>query len=1062
MAAVRRERRRDEAVAELLSSEAEYVSDLKLLVDVFLLPLQRWAKELEAQQDPVLDHAAVHGGSIQARSAPSFTQADCKEIFANTLELAHFNRQFLLDLRKAHGGPFVPGSVGVVSPVSTSTECNEWRKVTSAGRDCLEGEDIGDPLRPTSPNISEKGPRQMLQVFLKSAPFLKMYSEYVNNFDTARERLTALERDNSSFSAFLTACEKQKPCRGLHLRDFLVLPVQRIPRYRLLLETILQYTSIDSNMHSAVEESLSTMGGIASKINSDLSLKLKRNKVYQLQQEFGGASFVTASRLFVREGDLFKVARNGVEKLHFVLFNDLLVYGQAKRRRPLLRRGSSREQLYHHRRDMNLSNCFIVDAPSYGSRCSSFLGETGMLVISEEKTFMVMASTAVEKDGWLQAIRLCMRELSTSNSVVARERGYGSSRNQVVDDARAQRRRRQHATCSPPGSSSSSPQSWSVASHSPMAASAPRSVWVPGKNGSHKTSSLRLVEFCLPPWAGVRTSCGCLSHTELTWGKDSLAAGGQDQGLGGVAGGMSGVGWSPNGGDSRNVGVGAAPYSDLRQSGGTPQPRSGTTSPRKVALVISMRPSEPMGLRLRDVHPECGGGVVVIGFERSAAGKRAGVLQGDRITEVNESPASGEDDEDASVPSPVLSAPGRKTFSGRGTSGNNTLGFAGFYSGGGGGNSAATAVNYSPEEPPPSAATASSTTPRVPDNITVNTPVAPSPEAVLSAPGRKTFSGGGGAARRSSKSGSLGFGFSGADDEQEPAPTLTQQQRRQRAFLSTTATTVELGKSGGDGGGGSSSSHALTLAVDNPPSPDETKGDEDSGEWGDSNGSADSTGGGRPLKVPAPTQANVNAGGDPAVPFATFRGGGRATPSREGQGQGQGRGHGMPSLRLGVGSALAACWGVQETNDNDENSRPTEFDLGNSEEVEVEERIVVRKPPPVLVAMSRGTSATSSTVGGAGDYGEYDEVFGDDARSAAGSSGSGSSRDSSLLLTAVSPSRVPPPLVSVASWGTLPPVSRASSCSLGGLVLQPWAIPHPEPPPPAAAAACRQQQQQRG
>ncbi|CAM9092140.1 unnamed protein product, partial [Ectocarpus sp. 4 AP-2014] len=1137
MAAVRRERRRDEAVAELLSSEAEYVSDLKLLVDVFLLPLQRWAKELEAQRDPVLDHAAVHGGSIQARSAPSFTQADCKEIFANTLELAHFNRQFLLDLRKAHGGPFVPGSVGVVSPVSTSTECNEWRKVTSAGRDCLEGGDVGDPFRPTRPNTSEKGPRQMLQVFLKSAPFLKMYSEYVNNFDSARERLTALERDDPSFSAFLTACEKQKPCRGRHLRDFLVLPVQRIPRYRLLLETILQYTSIDSKMHSAVEESLSTMGGIASKINSDLSLKLKRNKVYQLQQEFGGASFVTSSRLFVREGDLFKVARNGVEKLHFVLFNDLLVYGQAKRRRPLLRRGSSREQLYHHRRDINLSKCFIVDAPSYGSRCSSFLGETGILVISEEKTFMVMASTAVEKDGWLLAIRLCMRELSTSttNSVVARERGYGSSiSQQVLDDARTQRRRRQHATCSPPGSSSSSPQSWSVASHSPMAASAPRSVWVPGKNGSHKTSSLRLVEFCLPPWAGVRTSCGCLSHTELTWGKDSLAAGGQDQGLGGVAGMMSGVGWSPNGGDLRNVGVGDAPYSDLRQSGGTPQPGSGTTSPRKasqpniVALVISMRPSEPMGLRLRDVHPECGGGVVVIGFERSAAGKRAGVLQGDRITEVNgiyvsrtndivwalqqqqqqqqqhhgigglrfsgsggnrrqvnltvlrgfpdsekpwlprltlepsptatvltppssavESPASGEDDDDASVPSPVLSAPGRKTFSGRGTSGNNTLGFAGFYSGGGGGggggggNSAATAVNYSPEEPPPSAATASSTTPRVPENITVNTPVAPSPEAVLSAPGRKTFSGGGGggggAARRSSKSGSLGFDFSGADDEREAAPTLTQQQRRQRAFLSTTATTVELGKSGG----GSSSSHALTLAADNPPSPDETKGDEDSGECGDSNGSADSTGGGRPLKVPAPTQANVNAGGDPAVPFATFRGGGRATPSREGQGQGQGRGHGIPSLGLGVGSALAACWGVQESNDNDENSRPTEFDLSNSEEVEVEERIVVRKPPAVLVAMSRGTSATSSTVEGAGDYGEYDEGFGDDVRSAAGSSGSGSSRDSSLLLTAVSPSRVPPPPVSVASSSTPPPVSMASSVVSGGSFSNPWLSPTP-------------------
>lgn len=53
-----------------------------------------------------------------------------------------------------------------------------------------------------------------------------------------------------------------------------------------------------------------------------------------------------------------------------------------------------------------------------------------MLVVSEEKSFMVMASTAIEKDGWLQAIRLCMRELSTK--VEARERVYSSSSNSQV------------------------------------------------------------------------------------------------------------------------------------------------------------------------------------------------------------------------------------------------------------------------------------------------------------------------------------------------------------------------------------------------------------------------------------------------------------------------------------------------------------------------------------------------------------------------------------------------------------------------------------------------------
>lgn len=47
-----------------------------------------------------------------------------------------------------------------------------------------------------------------------------------------------------------------------------------------------------------------------------------------------------------------------------------------------------------------------------------------MLVVSEEKCFMMMASTAVEKDAWLRAIRLCMRDLSTN--VETRERMCGS------------------------------------------------------------------------------------------------------------------------------------------------------------------------------------------------------------------------------------------------------------------------------------------------------------------------------------------------------------------------------------------------------------------------------------------------------------------------------------------------------------------------------------------------------------------------------------------------------------------------------------------------------------
>lgn len=91
---------------------------------------------------------------------------------------------------------------------------------------------------------------------------------------------------------------------------------------------------------------------------------------------------------------------------------------------------------------------------------------------------------------------------------------------QVLDETGASRQQQLMSSLSP----ASSPNRWSLTSaHSVLAASAPRSAWVPGSTGSHKASSLRLVDFSLPAWAGVRASCGCLSHTELSWGKGALA-----------------------------------------------------------------------------------------------------------------------------------------------------------------------------------------------------------------------------------------------------------------------------------------------------------------------------------------------------------------------------------------------------------------------------------------------------------------------------------------------------------------------------------------------------------
>lgn len=52
----------------------------------------------------------------------------------------------------------------------------------------------------------------------------------------------------------------------------------------------------------------------------------------------------------------------------------------------------------------------------------------------------------------------------------------------------------------------------------PLVNSIPRSVWVPCRDDSNGS---KLVNFVLPAWAGLRRSWGCLSYSEISWGKDT-------------------------------------------------------------------------------------------------------------------------------------------------------------------------------------------------------------------------------------------------------------------------------------------------------------------------------------------------------------------------------------------------------------------------------------------------------------------------------------------------------------------------------------------------------------
>src|SRR3954467_6620872 len=74
---------------------------------------------------------------------------------------------------------------------------------------------------------------------------MKMYSFYVNNFDHAMDTVQHWfdgGRKNKKAKVFLQQCRLNPNHSQLNIQGYLLLPVQRIPRYKMLLEDLLKHT----------------------------------------------------------------------------------------------------------------------------------------------------------------------------------------------------------------------------------------------------------------------------------------------------------------------------------------------------------------------------------------------------------------------------------------------------------------------------------------------------------------------------------------------------------------------------------------------------------------------------------------------------------------------------------------------------------------------------------------------------------------------------------------------------------------------------------------------------
>lgn len=167
-------------------------------------------------------------------------------------------------------------------------------------------------------------------VFMGITDFLKVYIDYVKNYEEAIVALEEAKERHSGLSKFLR--DQMKKVKGYErdeLVSLLITPVQRIPRYNLLLRDLLKHTWATHPDHGQLAAAMEKVRATAKVVNDKASEAENQTKVYALQSMMTGKfeALAAPGRRFVKDGELrlLDAAKKKRRRVYCMLFNDQIV-----------------------------------------------------------------------------------------------------------------------------------------------------------------------------------------------------------------------------------------------------------------------------------------------------------------------------------------------------------------------------------------------------------------------------------------------------------------------------------------------------------------------------------------------------------------------------------------------------------------------------------------------------------------------------------------------------------------------------------------------------------------
>ncbi|KAL6060967.1 RhoGEF domain containing protein [Balamuthia mandrillaris] len=250
------EQKRSKIIQEIFDTETSYVNSLHCLIKIFLEPLR--------EQVCNASHKKLAIELSQVRT-----------IFSDVETLHAFNSDLLAQLRQ------------------------NLRETTSVA--------AATATEPP-PTTKEQKKKTVGEIFLAMGNGLKLYTSYINNFDAASETLKSGMRDDPSFKAWVenTTKEHKEELQNLDLRSLLIMPIQRIPRYVLLLQDLVRHTDGKDPDYGSLCQAVARMKEMAEFVDHKKQEVENLKRLAAIQQSIHGlkTKLIQPHRRLVREGVL--------------------------------------------------------------------------------------------------------------------------------------------------------------------------------------------------------------------------------------------------------------------------------------------------------------------------------------------------------------------------------------------------------------------------------------------------------------------------------------------------------------------------------------------------------------------------------------------------------------------------------------------------------------------------------------------------------------------------------------------------------------------------------------